>query len=172
MENSSSKPFIRWIEITANIAIIVVAVAIVLVFTKNFFSGSKEQPRSIVAGVRLNQQPINWPASKKNLVLVLSTTCHFCKESSRFYEQLVKDCRNVHTRTIAFFPQPQDQAQAYLKSEGVDVDEVVRVDFHQLQIGGTPTLVLVDDHGTVQKVWLGKLNDMKEKEVVDQSCRG
>ena len=172
MENTSSKPFIRWIEITANIAIIVVAVAIVLVFTKNFFSGSKEQPRSIVAGVRLNQQPINWPASKKNLVLVLSTTCHFCKESSRFYEQLVKDCRNVHTRTIAFFPQPQEQAQAYLKSEGVDVDEVVRVDFHQLQIGGTPTLVLVDDHGRVQKVWLGKLNDMKEKEVVDQSCRG
>lgn len=172
MENTSSKPFIRWIEITANIAIIVVAVAIVLVFTKNFFSGSKRQPQSIAAGVRLNEQPINWPASKKNLVLVLSTSCHFCKESSAFYEQLVRDCRNVHTRTIAFFPQPQEQAQAYLKSEGVDVDEVVRVDFHQLQIGGTPTLILVDDHGKVQKVWLGKLNDMKEKEVVDQSCRG
>jgi hypothetical protein len=103
MENTSPKPLVRWIEISANIAIIVVTVVIALVFTKNFFSGSKEQLRSIVAGASLNQQPINWPASKKNIVLVLSTTCHFCKESSRFYEQLVKDCRNVHTRTIAFF---------------------------------------------------------------------
>jgi hypothetical protein len=84
----------------------------------------------------------------------------------------VKDCRNVHTRTIAFFPQPLQQAQAYLKSESVDVDEVVRADFNLLRIGGTPTLLLVDDHGTVQKVWMGKLNDMKEKEVLDQSCRG
>ncbi len=172
MENTSSKPLVRWIEISANIAIIVVAVVIVLVFTKNFFSGSKEQPRSIAAGARLNQQPINWPVSKKNLVLVLSTTCHFCKESSRFYEQLVKDCRNVHTRTIAFFPEPQEQGEAYLKSEGVQVDEIAHADFHSLQIGGTPTLLLVDDHGTVQKVWLGKLNDTKEKEVLDQSCRG
>jgi len=172
MENTSSKPFVRWIEISANIAIIFVAVAIVLVFTKNFFSGSKEQPRSIAAGFRLDQQPVNWPVSRKNMVLVLSTTCHYCKESSRFYEQLVKDCRNVHTRTIAFFPQPLEQAQAYLKSESVDVDQVVSADFHQLQIGGTPTLLLVDDRGTVQTVWLGKLNDMKEKEVLDQSCRG
>ncbi len=172
MENTSSKPFAKWIEISANIAIIVVAVAVVLVFTKSFFFASKEQPRSIAAGFRLDQQPVNWPVSRKNMVLVLSTTCHYCKESSKFYEQLVKDCRNSHIRTIAFFPQPVEQAQTYLKSEGVDVDQVVSADFHQLQIGGTPTLLLVDDHGTVQTVWLGKLNDMKEKEVLDQSCRG
>ena len=172
MENTSSKPFAKWIEISANIAIIVVAVAVVLAIAKNYFSGSQERPRSIAAGFRLNQQPVSWPASKKNMVLVLSTTCHYCKESSKFYEQLVKDCRNVHTRTIAFFPQSVEQAQAYLKSEGVDVDQVVSTDFHLLEIGGTPTLLLVDDHGTVQKVWLGKLNNMKEKEVLDQSCRG
>ena len=172
MENTSSNSFQRWIEISANIAIIVIAITVVLVFTKNFFFASKERPRSIAAGFRLNQQPVNWPISKKNGVLVLSTTCHYCKESSKFYEQLVKDCRNVHTPTIAFFPQPVEQAQTYLKSEGVDVDQVVSADFHLLQIGGTPTLLLVDDHGTVQKIWLGKLNDMKEKEVLDQSCRG
>jgi thioredoxin-related protein len=172
MENTSSKPFAKWLEISANVAIIVVAVAVVLVFTKNFFFASKEQPRSIAAGFRLDQQPVNWPVSRKNMVLVLSTTCHYCKESSKFYEQLVNDCRNSHIRTIAFFPQPVEQAQTYLKSEGVDVDQVVSADFHRLQIGGTPTLLLVDDHGTVQKVWLGKLNDMKEKEVLDQSCRG
>jgi hypothetical protein len=65
MESTSSKPLVRWIEISANIAIIVVAIIIALVFTKNYFSGSKEQSRSIAAGARLNQQPINWPASKK-----------------------------------------------------------------------------------------------------------
>lgn len=36
MENTSSKPLVRWSEISANVAIIVVAVAIVPVFTKIF----------------------------------------------------------------------------------------------------------------------------------------
>lgn len=65
MESTSSKPLVRWTETSSNIPIIVVAIVIALIFTKNFFSGSKERPISIAAGARLNQQPINWPASKK-----------------------------------------------------------------------------------------------------------
>jgi hypothetical protein len=54
----------------------------------------------------------------------------------------------------------------------VQVDEVKHANFQSLQIGGTPTLLLVDSNGIVQKVWLGKLSETKEKEVMDQSRRG
>jgi len=54
----------------------------------------------------------------------------------------------------------------------VQVDEIKHADFQSLQVGGTPTLLLVDSKGIVQKVWLGKLSEAKEKEVLDQSCRG
>ena len=170
MENAAPKSFSKWIENAANIAIIIVAVAIVMVFARNHFYPSPQQPPSIAAGAKLNSQPVDWAATGKNVVLVLSTTCHFCKESSGFYQRLTQDCRNAHTRTVAFFPQTPEEAQNYLKSESVQVDQVIHADFKNLQIGGTPTLLLVDGSGTVKKVWLGKLDDKKEREVLAQSC--
>jgi hypothetical protein len=171
MEDGSPRSAAKWFEIAANVAIIVVAVVIVIVFVRNYFSASKTSPPTIAAGARLTGQPVNWHDSPKNVVLVLSTTCHFCKESSGFYRKLVEDCRN-HARTVAFFPQTPQEAQAYLKAEDVQVDEIKHADFHLLEIGGTPTLLLVDNKGIVQKVWLGKLSEAKEKEVLDESCRG
>jgi hypothetical protein len=170
MENAP-KSAAKWLEIAANISIVLVAVAIIIVFTRNYFPTSKASPRTIVAGAKLTGQPVNWQDSPKNVVLVLSTTCHFCKESSGFYRKLVDDCRS-HARTVAFFPQTPQEAQAYLKAEDVQVDEVKHANFQSLQIGGTPTLLLVDSNGIVQKVWLGKLPEAREKEVLDQSCRG
>ncbi|PYP91445.1 MAG: hypothetical protein DMG65_07630 [Candidatus Angelobacter sp. Gp1-AA117] len=170
MENTSPKPLVRWIETAANVAIIIVAVAIVAVFAKNHFYPSQQPRPSISAGAKLNSQPVDWAANGKNVVLVLSTTCHFCKESSGFYQRLTQDCRNAHTRTVAFFPQTPEEAQNYLKSESVQVDQVIRADFKNLEIGGTPTLLLVDGSGIVKKVWLGKLDDQKEREVLAQSC--
>jgi hypothetical protein len=169
MENSSPKSAVKWFEIAANVSIVIVAVVIVIVFVRNYFPASKASPLAIASGARLTGQPVNWHDSPKNVVLVLSTTCHFCKESSGFYRKLVEDCRS-HARTVAFFPQTPEEAQAYLRAEDVQVDEVKHADFQSLQIGGTPTLLLVDRNGVVQKVWLGKLSEVKEKEVLDQSC--
>jgi hypothetical protein len=169
MENSSPKSAVKWFEIAANVSIVIVAVVIVIVFVRNYFPASKASPLAIASGARLTGQPVNWHDSPKNVVLVLSTTCHFCKESSGFYRKLVEDCRS-HARTVAFFPQTPEEAQAYLRAEDVQVDEVKHADFQSLQIGGTPTLLLVDSNGVVQKVWLGKLSEVKEKEVLDQSC--
>jgi hypothetical protein len=169
MENSSPKSAVKWFEIAANVSIVIVAVVIVIVFVRNYFPASKASPLAIASGARLTGQPVNWHDSPKNVVLVLSTTCHFCKESSGFYRKLIEDCRS-HARMVAFFPQTPEEAQAYLRAEDVQVDEVKHADFQSLQIGGTPTLLLVDSNGVVQKVWLGKLSEVKEKEVLDQSC--
>jgi len=171
MENSSPKPVVKWLEIAANVSIVIVAVVIVIVFARSHFLGSKASPAAIAAGAKLTGQPVNWHNSPKNVVLVLSTTCHFCKESSGFYRKLVEDCRS-HARTVAFFPQTSQEARAYLNAEDVQVDDVQQANFQSLQIGGTPTLLLVDSNGVVQKVWFGKLPEAKEKEVLDQSCRG
>lgn len=172
MENGSPRPAAKWLEMAANVSIVIVAVVIVIVFARNYFFHPKTSRPEIAAGARLTGQPVNWQDNRKNVVLVLSTTCHYCKESSGFYRKLVEDCRNSHARTVAFFPQTPQEAQAYLKAEDVQVDEVKRANFQSLQIGGTPTLLLVDSNGVVQKVWLGKLPEAKEKEVLDQSCRG
>ena len=40
------------------------------------------------------------------------------------------------------------------------------IDFSAIKIPGTPTLLLVDNNGKVLNVWVGKLDDRHEKEVL------
>lgn len=158
------------IEVSSNIAIVLVAIIAVVVFAKGHFGSTPQMPPSISAGSKLDMKQVDWHRNNKNAVFVLSTTCHYCKESSPFYQKLVRDCQNSDTRTIALFPQTSEEGQAYLKAEDVPMDEVWRADFKDLQVGGTPTLLQVDGNGIVQKVWLGKLNSSKEQEVISKLC--
>ena len=166
MTSVNTNRVMKGIEIGANIAIVIVALSAVLFFSKNYLLKPDRSRHLIAAGAKLDADQINWSSSPKNVVLVLSTTCHFCKESSGFYRELVRESKNRQIRTIAFFPQALQAGQAYLKAEGVPVNEIRQAEFKALKVSGTPTLLLVDNHGVVQHVWTGKLTAAKEKEVL------
>lgn len=151
----------------ANVAIILAVLAIVVLFVRNY-TRKPDFPPTIAAGAKLPLKDANWQSSQKSLVLAVSTTCHFCEESAGFYRQLVSQCKQQHVRVIAVLPQSVGESESYLKNEGVTVDEVRQVVFSDMQIGGTPTLLLVDGSGTVKDVWIGKLPDDQEKDVISK----
>lgn len=159
------------IETTANVAIIVAAVVFTIVAVKHFRSGSNQQSPRIPVGAKFALQGVNWQGNNKNLVLGLSTNCHFCSESAAFYRELVQYCKQEHVRTVAVFPQQVDAAQTYLKNEGVQVDEVRQAQLPDIGISGTPTLLLINDVGVVKDVWIGKLPEKSEKEVLAAAKR-
>jgi thioredoxin-related protein len=166
MTSVNSKRVMKGIEIGTNIAIMIVALSAALFFSKNYLLKSDRSRHLIAAGAKLDGEQINWNNSPKNVALVLSTTCHFCKESTRFYRELVRECNSRQIRTIAFFPQSLEAGRAYLEAEGVSINEVRQAEFKALKVSGTPTLLLVDNNGIVQHVWIGKLTAAKEKEVL------
>jgi hypothetical protein len=77
------------------------------------------QRHIITLGTRFALKSINWEASRKNIVLGLSTTCQYCSESAGFYRNLVKECQTHAVRIIAVLPQTVSEAQSYLNHEGV-----------------------------------------------------
>jgi thioredoxin-related protein len=166
MANTNSERIAKKLETGANLAIILVAVAVLAVFAKNHFTGSKQLHHNITAGARVDVNNVNWHENERNLVLVVSTTCHFCTESAGFYQKLVQQCERQHVRSIAVLPQPVADGEAYLKKQGISVNEIRQADLSTLQVNGTPTLLLVDGKGVVKNVWIGKLPDDKEKEVL------
>lgn len=156
---------IKKIEVGANIAIIIVALATVVMFARSY-KGNQSQPQQIKAGAQFGLKDVNWQDNGKSMVLVLSTTCHFCTESAGFYRELVGHCQREHVRTVAVFPQPTNAAQSYLAGNGVVVDEVRQASLSNVEVTGTPTLLLIDKKGTVQNVWVGKLSEDREREIL------
>lgn len=171
------------LEIGAHIAIIVVAILLSVILVKNYLLPRNEQqsqqpqqpnaptapPQQVSAGTRISLPDVDWARNRRTLVAVLSTTCRYCTESASLYQQIATErSKRDDVKTIALFPQPIADAQQYLSGLGVSVDEIKQVEPSAVNARGTPTLLMVDETGTVKKVWVGKLPPNKEAEVLTE----
>src|SRR5690242_8880029 len=158
------------IELVANIAIILVAIVLVVVLVKHFvFPARTENTVQSNVGAKLSQPDIDWSKSNKNVVLMLSNTCHFCTESAPFYKRLVQEQTQRGTfRLTAVLPQPVSDGQKYLNGLGVEINDIKQLSPGGIRIQGTPTILLVNNAGVVTEEWLGKWPPEKENEVLSR----
>ena len=166
---------LKKIELLANLAIIAIALLLGIVLVKQYLL--RGTPPALPAapaeagirpGTKLELPGIDWTQSQQTLVLALSEGCRFCTESAGFYQRLAKEkARGEDSpRLIAVLPQEVGQGQAYLNQLGVAIDEVRQIQMSALGVRGTPTLILVDNQGTVKASWVGKLSEAKEADVM------
>lgn len=161
----------RRIELLANVAIIVVAVLIGGVLVKRYLwpqaQPSLAQAR-IQPGTKLSVPGIEWGKNERTLLLVLSTTCRFCTESSPFYQRLAREkARKGGVGLVAVLPQSVEESQKYLNGLGVSVDDIRQAGPDAVRVRGTPTLIMADRTGAVVESWVGKLPAEKEAEVLN-----
>jgi thioredoxin-related protein len=114
---------------------------------------------------------VDWSANGRTLVLAISSTCHFCKDSEPFYRKLRQEL-GKGIKMVAVLPQPVTEAEQYLKNDGVAVDQVKQVSMGALGVRGTPTMLLVDKGGMVTKVWTGRLQPEQEEQVLSFLRKG
>ena len=98
-------------------------------------------------------------SSRKTILLLTASTCHFCSESMPFYRRVSSAVRPHGTRMIGLSWEPVERNAAYLSSHGVEVDGVISAAQTSLTVHATPTLLLVDHEGRVLKVWSGRLDE-------------
>jgi len=160
--------FARYIELFANVAIIVVAILLCFTLGKRFLvpSAQLSQPNEIQAGSSVSLPNFDWSKSNKTLLLVLQKDCHFCTESAPFYRTLVASISGKPVKLLAVLPQEESVGREYLHSMGVQIEDVRQGSLGSLNVRGTPTVVLINDKGKVIKSWVGKLSTEREKEVL------
>lgn len=166
--------FSKKIELTANIAIIVIASLIGTVLIKEYFlSNSSNLQNSdnnrIKTGEKISLQ-VDWAKKERTLLLVLSTNCRFCSESGPFYKRLSEDLQNQKkVQIIAVLPQDDTESQRYLNKLGVSVSEIIQTPLSSIEVRGTPTIILLDNTGKVINSWIGKLPSVMEDQVLNQA---
>ena len=164
------------LDTVANIAIILVcAIAAFVLVRQHFFNQNAQggpRPPEIEAGDQFEELGQVVPAGTDHaLVVALAPGCHFCTESMPFYKRLL-DERNQKaskTKVIAAVPREGDKAeeQQKLASAGVNPDDLVVVNFQDVKVPGTPTIIHVDNQGKVLGVWVGKQDSSGEEEILE-----
>lgn len=179
--------FCKRLEIGANVSIIFVALLAGIVLLSSLLPHSSTNatlahwdpllqtdaaPKALTSplavGNYVSLPGVHLPSDAKSLLLVLSTQCHFCSESGPFYRSISKiAAKRGGLRLIAAFPQEVTDGQRYLHDMGIRVDEVVQARLSTIGVSGTPTLILIDNKGKVQRFWLGRLPPEMEATVLD-----
>jgi thiol-disulfide isomerase/thioredoxin len=156
------------LEAIANVTVIVVALAAGYMVL-NGKVARPHLPQSIAAGDQLGQVPgIDWSRHRRTLVLALNSDCHFCQDSAPFYQRLAKaqPAGAQDVAIVAVFPNDAEAVRQVIKDEGLALRSIPAVPLEKLGVVGTPTLMLVDSQGRVERTWFGLLTAREEVEVM------
>lgn len=158
----------RIVEIAANIAIVIVAIVII----GNFLwprLRSKQKPSAPAVGSTVSLSGVDWQENGNTLVMVLQKGCRFCEESAPFYHRLHDQRSGLQPRLVAVIPGDKAETGRYLSDHGVLADDVINTSLEDIKVDATPTLLLVDQLGRVKSAWVGKLDESREKEVMQKA---
>jgi hypothetical protein len=175
MAGSNKQP--RLLAIVATIVMTVLGGVVVgILVGKTYISFKRYQTRPevhLTVGSSLSLPSITWASSDRTLVLILQKGCHFCSESAPFYRRIVHETSGrTDLRLLAVLPQDVNEAKEYLNDLDVRIEEVKQAYLGGIGVSGTPTLVLVDNTGTVTNLWEGKLAAPVESAVLNSLRSG
>lgn len=102
------------------------------------------------------------------LTFALSANCRYCDMSVDFYKSLLDGRPQNSFHAIAIFQEANQDSLKYLNDHNLTLDEVYQVDFRELNIVGTPTLLLVDAKGEVVERWEGLLSEEKKADLLQR----
>jgi hypothetical protein len=158
----------RSVEIAANIAIVLVAIVIVV----NLLWPRIRPKQTLSAppvGSKVSLSGVNWEKNGTTLLMVLQEGCRYCEESAPFYHRLHDQRSGPQPRMVAVIPGEKAETVRYLTDHGVLADDVINTSLDDVKVAATPTLLLVDQSGHVKGSWVGKLDESREKEVIQRA---
>ncbi len=156
------------LETIVNVTVVVMALAVGFVVLRGKIAGP-QIPRLIAPGDRLGQVPgIDWSRHRRTLVLALNSGCHFCQDSVPFYEKLAqaRHAERDGFAMVAVFPNADGEVYQFAQPERLNIRSVPAVSFEKLRVNATPTLILVNSEGLVEKVWIGILTAKQEMDLL------
>jgi hypothetical protein len=88
-----------------------------------------------------------------------------------FYRRLRQDLPKG-AALLAVFPRREPDPRTFLAARSVQVDQVSSSDsLKQIGVTSTPTLLLVDEHGTVKRAWVGAQAEATHEDIVASVAR-
>jgi hypothetical protein len=165
----------RKLETIANLSIIVAALMFCATISKDRWlskpastSGSSAGTESSLKGTQLKLSGVKWDQADKTLVMALSTQCHFCQESAPFYKELTASpaVKAKRVAIVTVFPQQQGEAETFVKGNQMYADNVLSMPLQLLGTSATPTLLLVDRTGKIERLWIGVLSRSQQKDLL------
>ena len=164
------------LEKTTHIFLIAVCIVSLVVLVKRGLlgpsgpsNGAPQSESSVVGKKEASVPTAAWKASRRNVVMVLSSQCHYCAASIPLYRQLssLRRQRGSGLSLLVVGREDPRSLRDFLTRNGVATDNVLQLPAGFVGVDFTPALFIVDSNGVVQKAFFGKLDSSREAKLLD-----
>lgn len=135
---------------------------------------SKRQSRDSEEGGVIGQTlpPLSgyrWSSYPETLVIAVRRGCPYCDASLPFYRQLGQQQKTNMLRAHVLLVMPDDASfgSSLLRKADVDIQGIFGQGLDTLKVSGTPTVLLIDSNGRIEREWVGELTPNGEKDVMN-----
>jgi hypothetical protein len=153
-----------------NVTLLCVALLVGSLHIRNLFYPPPPPPSIDNSNVQPGQKApvlpaVNYASSPRTLVLFVHSQCHYCSESMSFYKTLLAE-QHPRVKIVVAGREPESMLRSYLHDHGIEPPFVSALNGDadpRLRI--TPTIFAVTSAGTIEKVWIGLLDNARQASV-------
>jgi hypothetical protein len=120
----------------------------------------------VAVGQRLNLRDFEREKHPVTILLALSPTCRFCRESASLHGRILAAAAN--NRFPVFIAVPNvDASRSYLVNAQLGGAIIKPWADLNLRVRATPTIALADANGVIRRVWIGQLDSSQERRALE-----
>lgn len=111
---------------------------------------------------------VDFSATSKTLVLLVSSSCQYCMDDADFYRALSREVSSA-PGTIQFVvvgTEPAETLTGFVRRNFLTPHRIVSVKQSEVQARIVPTILLVDRAGRIQHVWTGEQSKAGEMSIL------
>jgi len=169
MTNGTKSNWSKASDIVFISSCIVVVTVLVLKYTRSQGVVDPNKPLAKEGIALTNKIPIETlglPVAQKTALVVIVADCICCLRSVTFYARLMEVSRAARGKARVVFAclTSIEKTAPFFKQHGLNPDAVVVLP-QELRVPGTPTLLVIDQNGTVINSWAGQLSPDQELKV-------
>ncbi len=139
-------------------AIIIVLIGSLLYVLWQVWGTDRQHDQNLQLGSQLKLSGVEWAESEATLLLTLSVNCSTCTNELPFYRRLISVARANRVPVLTVFSQSRAAATKWLRSRGITPDGVYSGNLRHLGFMIVPTILLLDNKGTVTHLWPGAIS--------------
>jgi len=155
MTTISPSTLFRRVEFAANVALVVVAIAICVVTWQKFRAPQRAASAPWLApGTKI---PLPWHGARQTLLIAVRKGCPVCDQQAASLRELKLRAEAKQVTVVALVPDSASLDAEYLEKFGLTPAMTRQVVFSTVGIAGVPAVVEVDAQGIVKRSWRGPL---------------
>jgi len=92
----------------------------------------------------------------------------YFKNSVPFYQRIsdLRQKSQLRAAFLAVMPDNRETGSKFLAANNIGVDGMYSLPLSDIKVSGTPTLLLLDNQGRIEKAWVGQLPAAQENAVL------